>query len=136
MQISESAVKDHGSVLEGLQWDILKESGYISWYGLACTLGSYLSCHCEEINENSPSLSSSSSSSKSSSSGSASSASSSWSENNKYMSSMKVHVDLVLDQVEELKLCLESDSHIYKLVASTLLYCCSVVRHLEKRSDG
>ncbi|KAH8966401.1 hypothetical protein BDL97_03G023600 [Sphagnum fallax] len=135
-KISESAVKDHGSVLEGLQWDILKESGYISWCGLACTLGSYLSCHCEEINENSSSLSSSSSSSKSSSSGSASSASSSWSENNKYMSSMKVHVDLVLDQVEELKLCLESDSHIYKLVASTLLYCCSVVRHLEKRSDG
>jgi hypothetical protein len=88
-------------VFEGLQWDILKESGYMSWYGLACTLGTYLSCHCSK-DENSVL-------------------------EKKGLSTMKVHVDLVFERLEELKSSLESDSHIYKLVASTLLYCCSVI---------
>jgi hypothetical protein len=109
-KISQSTVKDPDSVFEGLQWDILKESGYMSWYGLACTLGTYLSCHCSKEDGNSVL-------------------------ENKGLSTMKVHVDLVLERLEELKSSLESDSHIYKLVASTLLYCCSVIRHLEQRPN-
>jgi hypothetical protein len=67
----------------------------------ACTLGTYLSCHCSKV-ENSVLEKTG-------------------------LSTMKVHVDLVFERLEELKSFLESDSHIYKLVASTLLYCCSVI---------
>ncbi len=72
VQISESTVKDLDSVFEGLQWDILKESGYMSWYGLACTLGTYLRCHCSKEDGNSVL-------------------------EKKGLSTMKVHVDLVFE---------------------------------------
>lgn len=46
MQVSESAFKDHGAVFENLHWDILKETGYMSWFGLAFTLAGYVSAYC------------------------------------------------------------------------------------------
>ena len=46
MQVSDSAFKDHGAVFENLHWDILKETGYMSWFGLAFTLAGYVSAYC------------------------------------------------------------------------------------------
>jgi hypothetical protein len=37
-KVSESSFKDHAAVFENLRWDILKETSYMSWFGLAFTL--------------------------------------------------------------------------------------------------
>jgi hypothetical protein len=111
MQVSESAFKDHSAVFESLQWDILKETGYLSWFELAFTLAGYLSTHCGEGEGPTHQKT-----------------------GNKW-AAIKTKSDVILDQLDELKSCLEADSDIYKLAAGTLVYCCSVIQHLEKRPD-
>ncbi|XP_024397252.1 uncharacterized protein [Physcomitrium patens] len=108
-KVSETLFKDHSAVFESLQWDILKETGYISWFELALTLAGFLSSHCIEeeglVDKKSK-----------------------W-------ALLKSKSDCIFEQLDELKTNLESDSDIYKLAAGTLVYCCSVVRHLEQKSQ-
>jgi len=108
-KVTETGFKDHASVFESLQWDILKETGYLSWFGLAFILAGFLSSHCGEEEEDPHEL-----------------VSTHW-------HALKAQTDSIIDQLDELNLCLETDSNIYKLVAGTLLYCCAVIRHLEQK---
>lgn len=109
LQVSESSFKDHAAVFENLHWDILKETGYMSWFGLAFTLAGYLSYHCQMEAK--------------------SSAGEKW-------SSLRSETDFIIDQLDELKLCLEVDNDMYKIAAGTLLYCCAAVRLLKKKNRG
>lgn len=108
-KVSESSFKDHAAVFENLHWDILKETGYMSWFGLAFTLAGYLSHHCQ-MEAKSP-------------------AGERW-------SSLRSETDFIIDQLDELKLCLEVDNDMYKIAAGTLLYCCAAVRLLKKKNRG
>jgi hypothetical protein len=44
--------------------------------------------------------------------------------------------DHIIDQLDELKLCLEVDNDIYKLAVGTLLYCCAAIRHMKEKKRG
>jgi hypothetical protein len=110
MQVSDSAFKDHGAVFENLHWDILKETGYMSWFGLAFTLAGYVSAYCA--------------------------AEAKTSTGGKKWSSLMTQSDHIIDQLDELKLCLEVDNDIYKLAAGTLLYCCAAIRHMKEKKRG
>jgi hypothetical protein len=116
-QVSESAFKDLGAVFETLHWDILKETGYMSWFGLAFTLAGYLSSYCqgEEVAR--------------SAAAAAAAAGDKW-------LSLKAQTDFIADQLDELKLCLQVDNDIFKLAAGTLLYCCTVIRHAKSKNRG
>ena len=109
IQVSESKLKDHSEVFETLQWDILKETGYISWFSLSFTLAGFLSSHCTQEKE-------------------------SLADINKW-ALLKSKSDCIFEQLDDLKSNLESDSDIYKLAAGTLIYCCSVVLHSELKSQ-
>lgn len=108
-KVSDAAFKDLGAVFETLHWDILKETGYMSWFGLAFTLAGYLSSYCQ---------------------GEARSGA-----RDKWLS-FKAQTDFIAEQLDELKLCLEVDNDIYKLAAGTLLYCCAVIRHMKSKNRG
>jgi hypothetical protein len=108
-KVSDAAFKDLGAVFETLHWDILKETGYMSWFGLAFTLAGYLSSYCQ---------------------GEARSGA-----KDKWLS-FKAQTDFIAEQLDELKLCLEVDNDIYKLAAGTLLYCCAVIRHMKSKNRG
>lgn len=108
-KVSESSFKDHAAVFENLHWDILKETGYMSWFGLAFTLAGYLSYHCQAEAK--------------------SAAGEKW-------SSLRSETDFIIDQLDELKLCLEVDNDMFKIAAGTLLYCCAAVRLLKKKNRG
>jgi hypothetical protein len=108
-QVTDAAFKDLGAVFETLHWDILKETGYMSWFGLAFTLAGYLSSYCQgEVRSGA---------------------------RDKWLS-FKAQTDFIAEQLDELKLCLEVDNDIYKLAAGTLLYCCAVIRHMKSKNRG
>lgn len=81
----------------------------MSWFGLAFTLAGYLSYHCQAEAK--------------------SSAGEKW-------SSLRSETDFIIDQLDELKICLEVDNDMFKIAAGTLLYCCAAVRLLKKKNRG
>ena len=45
-----------------------------------------------------------------------------------------MQTDFIIDQLDELKLCLEVDSDIYKLAARIFFCCCAALCHLKKKN--
>jgi hypothetical protein len=128
--VDSGSFKDHASVFDSLQWDILKEMGYLSWFGLAFLLAAFLSSHCreeeedEEDEEEEGSIDHRHPRHHQRQLGGV---------RKHHWNDLRAQSDFIIEQLDELNLCLESDSNIYKLVAATLLYCCSVIRHLEQQ---
>lgn len=81
----------------------------MSWFGLAFTLAGYLSAHSQGEAK--------------------SAAGEKW-------TALKAQTDFIIDQLDELKLCLEVENDIYKLAAGTILFCCAALRHLKKKNRG
>ncbi|KAG6552854.1 hypothetical protein Mapa_005509 [Marchantia paleacea] len=105
-KVTETPVKDRVLIFENLQWEILREAGNLSWFGLAFKLVGYITtrshsvAYCHEKIE-----------------------------------TLQQQVDYIGDQIDELKLCLETDSDIFKIAAGTILYTFAAIRHIEQKVD-
>jgi hypothetical protein len=131
--VDSGSFKDHASVFDSLQWDILKEMGYLSWFGLAFLLAAFLSSHCREEEEDEEDEEDEEEEGSIDHHHPRHHQRRLGGVRKHHWNDLRAQSDFIIEQLDELNLCLESDSNIYKLVAATLLYCCSVIRHLEQQ---
>lgn len=99
-------MKDRVLIFENLQWEILREAGNLSWFGLAFKLVGYITTRSHNVTYC-----------------------------HEKVEALQQQVDYIGDQIDELKLCLETDSDIFKIAAGTLLFTFAAIRHIEQKVD-
>lgn len=100
-------MKDRVLIFENLQWDILREAGNLSWFGLTLKM---VGCIVKWPN--------------------------SILYNEDKILALQQQVEYIGDQIDELKLSLETDSDIFKIAAGTLLYTVAVIKNIERKAGN
>ncbi|CAM6104349.1 unnamed protein product [Calypogeia fissa] len=106
-KVIESSVKDRVLIFENLQEDILRESGVLTWFGLAFKLVGYITARSNTV---------------------------SWNKDKAVI--FQQQVEYIGEQIDELKLSLEMDSDIFKIAAGTLLYTVAVIEYVERKTNS
>jgi hypothetical protein len=81
----------------------------MSQFRLAFMLASYLSLYCQGEEK--------------------------WNARDKWLN-FKAETYFIVEQLDELKLCLKVDNNIYKFLVGILLCCCVVIRHMKSKNWG
>lgn len=100
-------MKDRVLIFENLQGDILRESGGLTWFGLAFKLVGYITARSKKV-----------------------------SFNREKAVILQHQIEYIGDQIDELKLTLEMYSDIFKIAAGTLLYTVAVIEYVERKINS
>nr|QFS19073.1 putative leucine-rich repeat-containing protein TAO1 [Apopellia endiviifolia (species B)] len=106
-KVTDSTAKDRVVIFENLQWEILRDAGNLTWFGLGFKMVGYILTMSYNIPHS----------------------------RDKVMT-LQQQVEYIGDQIDELKLSLETDSDIFKIAAGTLLYAIAVIKHIEHKVNN